>query len=330
MSDIFEEYKNGVVDFEAAVEDSSFAGGAIGLSLKTKQNKSVAPRSFSKAVKIQPKGQPAPTGAGPFQMSKARPPKPASLGPGWDSEWSSVTNSWLPVPTKKAQLFGMKSEVNRASGIVNSKKLQAPALGLSSSALKGLAKKSFAPSAMAPAPFKLSPNALNRIVAPAARTQTDDGFKATGGGSYDFAETTDPGYTYGDTDQTETAADDFAVETKQWDELEPEEEIAVSEIVTPSRAMVVRTDVANFEKPRPVTVWEKILDIFGLFKPKSESTMAGESKRAAVESVVFRARQGDQNAMALIQLVRENAITGDPNAQESYALIDSYTRKNPA
>jgi hypothetical protein len=45
--------------------------------------------------------------------------------------------------------------------------------------------------------------------------------------------------------------------------------------------------------------------------------------------LVRRARCGDQNAMAMITLIRDNAAAGVPLARTSHGLIMAYIRNNP-
>ncbi len=47
------------------------------------------------------------------------------------------------------------------------------------------------------------------------------------------------------------------------------------------------------------------------------------------ESLVRRARQGDQNAVALISEVRRCASSGVAKAQESFAALQKYINENP-
>jgi len=49
----------------------------------------------------------------------------------------------------------------------------------------------------------------------------------------------------------------------------------------------------------------------------------------AAKEVVERARAGDQNAMAMIVMVRDQAIQGNEKARESQRAILEYIRKNP-
>jgi len=53
------------------------------------------------------------------------------------------------------------------------------------------------------------------------------------------------------------------------------------------------------------------------------------SQEAAAASLVRRARAGDQNAMATLNLIRENAAKGEPKAVSMYDLLCGYVRRNP-
>ncbi len=76
--------------------------------------------------------------------------------------------------------------------------------------------------------------------------------------------------------------------------------------------------------------WKRLLALFGIGK-KPEAKMAGEGSDMAslAGSVVRRARNGDQNAMALIALVRDNAKAGYPQAQAAFSLMERYIRQHP-
>jgi hypothetical protein len=53
------------------------------------------------------------------------------------------------------------------------------------------------------------------------------------------------------------------------------------------------------------------------------------SQEAAAASLVRRARAGDQNAMATLNLIRENAAKGETKAVSMYDILCSYVRQNP-
>ncbi len=50
----------------------------------------------------------------------------------------------------------------------------------------------------------------------------------------------------------------------------------------------------------------------------------------AAESLVRRARHGDQNAMGMIAMVRDHASNGVAQAKSAYAAIRQYIAKNPS
>lgn len=54
-----------------------------------------------------------------------------------------------------------------------------------------------------------------------------------------------------------------------------------------------------------------------------------KTQAQAAEELVKRARYGDENAMALIQRVGENARAGNPTAKSAYAYIADYIKNNP-
>ncbi len=53
------------------------------------------------------------------------------------------------------------------------------------------------------------------------------------------------------------------------------------------------------------------------------------TQQAASASLVRRARAGDQNAMATLNLIRENAAKGEAKAVSMYDLLLAYCRQNP-
>lgn len=53
------------------------------------------------------------------------------------------------------------------------------------------------------------------------------------------------------------------------------------------------------------------------------------TQREIARQLVNRAREGDQNAAAIIVVARENAAKGNPKAQEAIRLIREYIDKNP-
>ncbi len=100
----------------------------------------------------------------------------------------------------------------------------------------------------------------------------------------------------------------------------------VTSLANPTNAMnAVSKAVA------PKSLWQRFLAFLG-FGPKAPAvTVHGESGdlRSMVASVVRRARNGDQNAMALMALVRDNAAKGHPRAMESAEHLNEYIRNNP-
>lgn len=53
------------------------------------------------------------------------------------------------------------------------------------------------------------------------------------------------------------------------------------------------------------------------------------SQRKVAEAFIKRARLGDQNAMAMIAMVRDNAKRGVPNAIASFRIMEKYIKQNP-
>lgn len=78
------------------------------------------------------------------------------------------------------------------------------------------------------------------------------------------------------------------------------------------------------------SVWRRILDFLG-FKSKPTTTFQGEalSQQKEAEAVVRRVRNGDQNAMALMALIRDNAQAGNPRAALSLYYMRNYINANP-
>lgn len=52
-------------------------------------------------------------------------------------------------------------------------------------------------------------------------------------------------------------------------------------------------------------------------------------RQDAARDVVERARSGDQVAMGILAMVRDNAKKGDPKAQQSMRALERYVSKNP-
>ena len=98
-------------------------------------------------------------------------------------------------------------------------------------------------------------------------------------------------------------------------------------LVPPTAAMVPTAPTAVKE-----SFWSKLLSLFGFGKKKAPTaTVHGEGNnlQTMTASVVRRARNGDQNAMALIALIRDNAAKGHPRAVESFEHLKEYVRCNP-
>lgn len=74
-------------------------------------------------------------------------------------------------------------------------------------------------------------------------------------------------------------------------------------------------------------------DVLSQAIDKSKKPMLGiierEKMRVAAESLVERARAGDQNAMAMISAVREQASKGSKRARKSVKLLQQYIDANP-
>ena len=94
------------------------------------------------------------------------------------------------------------------------------------------------------------------------------------------------------------------------------------------------SSVAAIAKPGII---DKILNFFGLSRSKVvKATMAGEaaklatmSRTEAATSLVRRARNGDQNAMAMLAAVRDRALAGDAQAEVSLRLMHAFIKAHP-
>ena len=97
----------------------------------------------------------------------------------------------------------------------------------------------------------------------------------------------------------------------------------------PATTMAIPSAIAPVAKADK-GFWTKLLELFGFGKKDAAAAVHGEDGlQGMAESVVRRARNGDQNAMALIALVRRNAMSGNPRAQASYAVMQNYVNQNP-
>lgn len=59
------------------------------------------------------------------------------------------------------------------------------------------------------------------------------------------------------------------------------------------------------------------------------SRLRNQKRQDAARDVVERARAGDQVAMGILAMVRDNAKRGEPTAQQSYRAIERYIKRNP-
>jgi len=114
----------------------------------------------------------------------------------------------------------------------------------------------------------------------------------------------------------------------QSDAIGPDEDALTDEIptATPTAITVVKKDMG---------LWDRFLSFLGLQKVAPSSKIHGEpglspsSIQGAAESVVRRVRSGDQNAMALMALVRDNAAAGMPQAKISWLYMKRYIETHP-
>lgn len=63
---------------------------------------------------------------------------------------------------------------------------------------------------------------------------------------------------------------------------------------------------------------------------QSGTTVHGDPIASGAADLVIRSRAGDQNAMAMIDMIRRNATTGIPAAKRSYAALVNFIKNNPA
>ena len=75
----------------------------------------------------------------------------------------------------------------------------------------------------------------------------------------------------------------------------------------------------------PETLNETIAHTVSVLEMKA----AKDEQALAAESLVLRARAGDQNAMGMIAMIRKNAERGSRKAQRSVKLIADYIRRHP-
>jgi hypothetical protein len=82
-------------------------------------------------------------------------------------------------------------------------------------------------------------------------------------------------------------------------------------------------------------LWDRFLSFLGLARKTIEVPASihgetnSESVKEAAESVVRRVRSGDQNAMALMAMVRDNAAAGNVRAKNSLRYMKMYIDKYP-
>lgn len=102
--------------------------------------------------------------------------------------------------------------------------------------------------------------------------------------------------------------------------------------MTPARAQVHRHLLANVHEP------SKLEKAAGLFKRaglnKQAAELASKAKQVHQQAAIAaewveRARMNDQNAMASIAAVRDEAARGMPRAMVSAFLIERYINANP-
>lgn len=80
-----------------------------------------------------------------------------------------------------------------------------------------------------------------------------------------------------------------------------------------------------FSKEHPETVLKAVEEA----KRPIMSAVAGEAMKMGAESLVERSRSGDQNAMAILTLVAENAEKGNKRAKHALKLVKDYIGKHP-
>ncbi len=83
--------------------------------------------------------------------------------------------------------------------------------------------------------------------------------------------------------------------------------------------------------PKKLGIIARILAFFGFVKAP-EAKISGDSPMTRIEaagSLVRRARQGDQNAMAVIDMARQNAAQGNVQAKLAVGCIKKYIEAHP-
>lgn len=99
------------------------------------------------------------------------------------------------------------------------------------------------------------------------------------------------------------------------------------DVFTPPKAAAIITPLAG---PKP-SLFARFMMWLGFSKTPPPATVHGEAmtRMDAAGSVVRRARSGDQNAMAIIDMTRRNAADGDIQAQLGYTAIETYIKSHP-
>lgn len=108
----------------------------------------------------------------------------------------------------------------------------------------------------------------------------------------------------------------------------PSEPSTTDKSVEPAKEKAAIVVTTSASPPKP-SLWVRFLTFLGFRKRETGASIHGEGLQSMIEGVVKRARCGDQNAMALIALVRDNAAKGDPKAATSLLLLKEYVKANP-
>lgn len=105
------------------------------------------------------------------------------------------------------------------------------------------------------------------------------------------------------------------------------EAASVTQQAFKQQPLAFQTPKASISAAKP-SIWVRLLQFLGF---KKGATISGEMSVMAdgVAAVVNRARAGDQNAMALIALIRDNAARGNARARISMNLLMHYIKTHP-
>ncbi len=118
---------------------------------------------------------------------------------------------------------------------------------------------------------------------------------------------------------------------EQYSVMEPEPQ-QYSEQYTSNVPKIQSLAIVN-TAPKSLGIIARILAFFGFVKASVPSQIAGDarvmSRSDAAGSLVRRSRAGDQNAMAIIDMARQNAEKGSIQAQLAVAAIKNYIKNNP-